>query len=86
MKRNFSKIITLIKNDDLFREAIKDETTIITGPSSELDSLLMVQLIGFLEDYAEENNIKIDLLEVISESQVDLSLRDFIELIEKEQK
>lgn len=86
MQREIDNILSLIKKNDLFTECIKDESTVVTGPSSELDSIIMVQLIGFLEDYAETNNIQIDLLEFISENQKDLSLADFIELIHREKK
>ena len=72
-----------IVDNDLFKEHIKDESTIVTGPSSDLDSLLMVQLIAYLEEYAERNNVKVDLIEFIMENDKNLSLGELLNLIRK---
>ena len=83
MSKKMQELIKKIIDDDLFKEYIKDESTIIAGPSSELDSLLMVQLIAYLEEYAEENKIEIDLIEFIMGNDKNLSLGEILFLIDK---
>jgi hypothetical protein len=75
-----NQILEAISSNPFFEGLMLMPDSIVIGPGSELESIYVIQLIAFIEEYLSRQELDVDLLEIIEVSGTVYTLEQLVSL------